>query len=123
MTVVDVGTPVDPADTRAGRRRVSRRWFLAVGRLFIALTAVAVGLWLRWLYSAHAFGSAGGYELASRRPVGTVFYSPDMTYPDAKQPIAVDMRSVSPRIADNTAGATIEVLICHRNDAISHLGS
>lgn len=123
MTVVDVGTPVDPADTRADRRRVRRRWFLAVGLLFIALTAVAVGLWLRWLYSAHAFGSAGGYELASRRPVGAVFYSPDMTYPDAKQPVTVDIRSVSPRIVENTAGATVEVLICHRNDAISHLGS
>jgi hypothetical protein len=122
MTNVDLGpTTVEAAGTQP--RRTRRRWLLAGGVVFIVLVALAIIWWWRWLYSPHALESGGGYELGARRPVGATFYSPAMVLPDGKQPITLDVRSVTPWVVQDTSNATVKVLVCHRNDSISHMGS
>jgi hypothetical protein len=113
-----------PVGAAADRPRLRRRWLIAGVAVIVALAALGIGLWWRWLYSAHALdGGAGGSELNAPRPVGAIFYSPPMVLPAGTGPVTLDVRSVTPRITENSAGATIKVLICHRNDSITHLGS
>jgi hypothetical protein len=57
------------------------------------------------------------------RPVGATVYSPPMVIPGGKNPVTLDLRSVTPRITVNTADADVRVLICQRNDSISALGA
>jgi hypothetical protein len=122
MTNVDLGpTPVEVPETQ--RRRTRRRWLFWGGVTLLAVAALAIGLWWRWLYSAHALHSGGGGELGFPRPVGATFYSQAMVFPDGDQTVTLDVRSVTPRVVQDTADATIKVLVCHRNDSISHLGS
>lgn len=122
MTNVDLGpTPVAAPERQAGRTR--RRWLLAGGAVLLALAGLALGLWWRWLYSAHALQSDAGYELSVPRPVGSTVYSPAMVFPDGKMPVTLNVRSVTPQIVQNTAYARIKVLVCHRNDSIRHTGS
>jgi IPT/TIG domain len=55
--------------------------------------------------------------------VGATFYSQDMVAPKGEDPLTLDVRAVTPRLVRNTVDASIKVLVRHRNEATSHLGS
>jgi hypothetical protein len=46
-----------------------------------------------------------------------------MVIPEGKNPVTLDVRSVTPRYALNTADARVRVLICRRNDSVSACGA
>lgn len=122
MTHVDADaspgiTPPQPS------RRFRRRWLLAAAASLLVAAALALGLGLRWLYSPHDLVPPGAYTVIMNRPAVVTVYSPGMVDPSSEAPITVDVRSVTPRVATNTADATITALICHRNGTTTPTGS
>jgi hypothetical protein len=108
----------EPAGAPMGRRRRGR---IIGGAAVVVAVALAGGLWLHWMYSAHALNARTLTAATVSRPVGATFYSGPMVIPNGK-PVTVDLRSVTPRITTNTADATVAVLSCRRNGSISVAG-
>jgi DNA-binding transcriptional regulator of glucitol operon len=102
-------------------RRPQRLW-LAVTVIIVAMGVAGgvLGLW-RWQHGAHVFDD-GGNGTGGRMKVGHTVYSLAL-YSVTRDNATVDLRSITPRVAVNTAHAAIQVLECQRNGNIVTFGA
>ncbi len=102
--------------------RRPRRLWLAVTVVIVVIGVVGgvLGLW-RWQHGAHVFDD-GGNGTGGPIKVGHTAYSLAL-YSVTRDNATVDLRSITPRVAVNTAHATIQVLECQRNANIVAIGA
>lgn len=107
------------ADLREGRadvpapavhRRLRRRWIVTVLALVVAL-GVAGAIWAT---NARVLADGGGGTYGGTTAPGDTWYADLGIYPrpELGDSVEIDLRSIQPRITLNTAGATVDVLIC-----------
>lgn len=107
---------VAPAKALGWRRRHRRRlWFIAVAVALVALVGV-VGV--RWLHSASSLWNGVGNQAGAEVRPGQTLFTVGMVSAASKRPVVVQIRSVTPRISFNSAGATVRVLLCKPNGGV-----
>jgi hypothetical protein len=88
----------------------------------LAVLAIAVSLFIRWLGGAKALGSGIGYGLGGPARVGETVYSGPMVFSASGSVATVDIRSITPRVIHDSAGAQIRTLVCERNSTTFPVG-
>jgi hypothetical protein len=104
------------------RQLVSRyRWWL-VAATVVAVVAVGATMFVRWLYGASAIES--GFNTGTLHvTVGQPYYTPPTLFSASDHgTTTVDVRSIEPRVINNSANASIKVLTCKRNGTIAEMG-
>jgi hypothetical protein len=86
----------------------------------LAVLAIAVSLFIRWLGGAKALGSGIGYGLGGPARVGETVYSGPMVFSASGSVTMVDIRSIIPRVIHDSAGARIRTLVCGYRQGIRH---
>jgi hypothetical protein len=83
-----------------------------------AVLALTATVGLRWLYGEHTLAGYGN-EAGGAVKVGTTVYSLGMVGPASDEPKELNLRSVKPRIAQNSADAIVRVLTCVVNGNVA----
>src|SRR3954447_5034617 len=101
-----------PPSTPAQRWR--RRWLWLTAAVASALVAAAVlaGGW--WMTHPHVFGPSGGNELSTGLRVVGVNRDVGVVYGDSAE---VTLEWGKPHVVENTADATITVVVCTSNQS------
>jgi hypothetical protein len=109
VDLIDPKGSATPEPIPAARHR--RKYAIAVVAVLAVLLTVGVML-ERWRNGLHMFGAAGNEVGADRMAVGRTFYAPEVSWP-TDTPLTLTVPSIRPDIADNTAHATVRVLLCN----------
>lgn len=121
MDAQSVSEPAGPPDTSVepAKRRRRRVWPIVV--ILVAILSAGAGgyLWLTRASVLQDFGDGWGLTV---RPAETAYVDAGI-YPASGESVTIDLRTVRPRVVQNTAGATVDVLTCTVEPGSTRIGS
>ena len=98
--------------TEAPDSQRSRSIRRAVARGLVTLV-IAAGLAWAWHWRTHpSVFASDGNQATAPLPAGEELVALGVTFPDPGEGEAVSIRSVAPRVVQNSAGATFEFFVC-----------